>query len=48
MSEVTPCLLYLRGMPRGDNDLTESASLIAYNFCVLAYSVNAFVLTSSA
>jgi hypothetical protein len=44
MSEVvTPCLLYLHGMPMDDNDLTVSASLIACSFCVLAYSVNVFV-----
>jgi len=45
---VSPCLLYLHGTPRDDNDLAEAASLIAYSFCVLAHSVNVFVLTSLA
>ena len=48
MSEVvTPCLVYLHGMPRDDNDRTESASLIAYSCCVLACSANMFVLSSA-
>ena len=48
MSEVvTPCLLHLHGMPRDDNDRTESASPIAHSFCVLAYRVNVFVLSSA-
>jgi hypothetical protein len=46
MSEVvTPCLLYLHGIPRDGNDLAESASPIVYSFCVLACGVSVFVLT---